>query len=351
MNRVAKRSSGPPAGDRSIEFKVGLLILAGLVVFVGFIFVLGTFSLRSGYTMYVDYGFSGNIQPGAPVKVSGIKVGKVEEVRFLGGKVVDDKTGRRVQVRLEVWLEDRVKQTIRHDAEFFINTSGVLGEQYLEIVPGDDYERPPLGAGVVVAGIDPPRTDLIIARLYVVLDSLSSVLTQERDFIGNLLKSGASAVGELDALLRENREQMGALIQSGSALAGQAAVSLEKLNAGLEPPVVARTVRHADELLVTANQSLSQLTPQARAFVADAMRVTGLFTEERIDKAIRVAEGAIAATGKAGKLIDNVDGMVTDVRKGKGTAGALLVREEVYADLREMIRDLKRNPWKFFWKE
>jgi phospholipid/cholesterol/gamma-HCH transport system substrate-binding protein len=39
------------------------------------------------------------------------------------------------------------------------------------------------------------------------------------------------------------------------------------------------------------------------------------------------------------------------VRKGNGTAGALLVREEIYADLREMIRDLKRNPWKFFWKE
>ena len=23
----------------------------------------------------------------------------------------------------------------------------------------------------------------------------------------------------------------------------------------------------------------------------------------------------------------------------------------ILADLREMIRDLKRNPWKFFWKE
>ncbi|HLU67975.1 MAG TPA: MlaD family protein [Kofleriaceae bacterium] len=337
--------------ERGIEFKVGLLILAGAAVFAGFVFVLGNFSLASGYTLYVDYGFSGNIQPGAPVKVSGIKVGKVEEVEFLGGKVIDEKTGRRVQVRLEVWVEDRVKDTIRRDAEFFINTSGVLGEQYLEIVPGDDYEHPPLGEGAVVAGVDPPRTDLIIARLYVVLDSLSSVLTEERDFIGNLLRNGASAVAELETLLRENREQMGALIQSGSQLAGQAAVSLEKINAGLEPPVVARAVRHADELLVTANRSLGQLTPEARAFISDAMRVTGLITEERIDKAIRVAEGAVAATGKAGKLIDNVDGMVTDLRKGKGTAGALLVREEVYADLREMIRDLKRNPWKFFWKE
>jgi phospholipid/cholesterol/gamma-HCH transport system substrate-binding protein len=336
--------------DRTIEFKVGLLILVGLVVFAGFIFILGNFSFSSGYTLYVDYGFSGNIQPGAPVKVSGIKVGKVEEVEFIGGKRVD-KGGRRVQVRLEVWVEDRVKDAIRRDAEFFINTSGVLGEQYLEIVPGDDYQNPPLGEDVVVAGVDPPRTDLIVARLYVVLDQLSKVLTEDRDFISNLLENGASAVGELEALLRENRAELGALIKSGGDLAGQAAVTLDKVNQGLEPPVVARTVRHADQLLVTANDSLSQLSPQVRAFLSDALRVTGLLTRDRIDRMIRVADGAVSATGKAGKLIDNVDGMVTDLRKGKGTAGALLVREEVYADLREMIRDLKRNPWKFFWKE
>jgi phospholipid/cholesterol/gamma-HCH transport system substrate-binding protein len=156
--------------DRAIEFKVGLLIVAGVAVFAGFLFLLGNFSFGSGYTLYVDYGFSGNIQPGAPVKVSGIKVGKVEEVEFLGGRVVDEATGRRVQVRIEVWVEERVEETIRQDAEFFINTSGVLGEQYLEIVPGDDYQRPALAADSVVRGIDPPRTDLIIARLYVVLD-------------------------------------------------------------------------------------------------------------------------------------------------------------------------------------
>ena len=128
-------------------------------------------------------------------------------------------------------------------------------------------------------------------------------------------------------------------------------MTLGKVNQGLEGPVVARAVRHADELLVTANTTIGQLSPQARALLADAVRVTGLLTEERIDRAIRVADGAVSATGKAGKLLDNVDGMVTDMRKGTGTAGALLVREEVYADLREMIRDLKRNPWKFFWKE
>ena len=87
------------------------------------------------------------------------------------------------------------------------------------------------------------------------------------------------------------------------------------------------------------------------ALLEDGRRVTGIVTEERVDKAIGAVDKAAGAAVKAGGLIDNVDGMVTDLRAGKGTAGALLVREELYADLRELIRDLKRNPWKFFWKE
>jgi len=121
--------------DRALEFKVGLLIVVAIAVLGGFFVVLGNVSFGSGYQLFVDYDFSGNVQSGAPVKVSGIKVGKVEEVEFFGG-AVDERTGRRVQVRLHVWLEDRVRDTVRQDAEFFINTAGVLGEQYLEIVPG-----------------------------------------------------------------------------------------------------------------------------------------------------------------------------------------------------------------------
>src|SRR5262245_41137730 len=130
------------AKERALEFKVGLLIVIAGAVLGAFVFVLGNFSTGGGYNLYVDYDFSGNIQPGAPVKVSGIKVGKVDDVEFWGGKL-DPKAGRRVQVRLVVWVQDRVKDTIRADAEFFVNTAGVLGEQYLEIAPGS-YDKPAL---------------------------------------------------------------------------------------------------------------------------------------------------------------------------------------------------------------
>lgn len=336
--------------ERGLEFRVGLLIIVAAVILAGFVFVLGNFSFSGGFTLYVDYDYSGNLQPGAPVKVAGIKVGKIEEVHFLGGKL-DEKEGRRVYVRVEAWIEDRARQSIRRDAQFFINTAGVLGEQYLEIVPGQDWEHPPIAAGSKLVGRNPPRTDLVLSRLYDVLDSLSEVLTEDKDTIKRLLSNSASAVGSVDQLLKDNREQLGKLITSTSGLAAEATDTLEKVNAGLEPAMIRKTVGDADALLVSSKKAIDTVTPEAVALMTDARRVTGVITEERVERAIAVADKAAGAVQKAGGLIDNVDGMVTDLRQGKGTAGALLAKDDVYVDVRELIRDLKRNPWKLFWKE
>jgi phospholipid/cholesterol/gamma-HCH transport system substrate-binding protein len=337
--------------ESGIEYKVGLLMVGAAFLFAAFVFVLGHFSLSGGYTVYVDYDFSGNVQAGAPVKVSGITVGRVKDVEFKGGKF-DEKEQRRVQVRVELWIEDRARDSIRSDAEFFINTAGVLGEQYVEIVPGKNWDAPPLAAGKVVVGVNPPRTDLIVSRLYDVLDSLSLVLRDDRDLIRDLLKNGASAVNEVNTLLVDNRKDLGALIGNANTLAGEAQQTLAKVNVGLsDPKMIDRTLRDADALLVSARGAIEEITPPAKTLINDATRVTGLLTEERVDRAIAVVDKAAGVAGKAGGLIDNVNGLVVDLRAGKGTAGALLVREELYADLREMLRDLKRNPWKFFWKE
>jgi phospholipid/cholesterol/gamma-HCH transport system substrate-binding protein len=337
--------------ERGLELKVGILILIAAAILAGFVYVLGNFSLSSGFTLYVDYDYSGSLQPGAPVKVAGIKVGKVRKVEFLGG-AMDPKTNRRVEVRVEAWIEDRAHDSIRQDAEFFINTAGVLGEQYLEIVPGKDFDHPPIAAETYHVGMDPPRTDLVVARLYTVLDSLSEVLRDDKDTIKHLLQNSAETAAQLNALLKDNKADIQKLITGAGSLADQASQSLAKVNVGLgDGKVLGQTLRDADGVLVTARGSLESVTPPAVALLNDGARVTGLLTEERVDKAFALADKGATAIGKAGHLVDNVDGMVTDLRAGKGTAGALLVKEDIYADLRELIRDLKRNPWKFFWKE
>jgi phospholipid/cholesterol/gamma-HCH transport system substrate-binding protein len=43
--------------------------------------------------------------------------------------------------------------------------------------------------------------------------------------------------------------------------------------------------------------------------------------------------------------------LIAAVKAGKGTVGALVKDEAVYDDLQELLRDLKHNPWKLFWRE
>jgi ABC-type transporter Mla subunit MlaD len=181
---------------------------------------------------------------------------------------------------------------------------------------------------------------------------VSSVLRDEKTSIKTLIANGASAVSEVNALLVENRKQIGELVVEAGGVAREARVTLGKVNAGLgDGRPVAQLLTSADGALRAAQQAVTQLTPPAAALLTDAARVTGLVTDQRVDRALAVADKAAAAAGQAGGLIDNVSGLVTDLRAGKGTAGALLARDELYSDLRELIRDLKRNPWKLFWKE
>src|SRR5579862_8632371 len=101
--------------ERSIEVKVGALIMVALVILGGFVLVMGGLSFEKTYPVYVDFDNPGGLLSGAAVRIGGVKVGSVKELEFLGGRV-DPKSGRRVLVRAQVAIERRVKDTIHTDA-------------------------------------------------------------------------------------------------------------------------------------------------------------------------------------------------------------------------------------------
>jgi len=336
--------------ENDLELKVGALILGALAILGVFFYALGNFSLGPGYAFYVDYRFSGNIQPGAPVKVSGIKVGRIDEVQFLGGKL-DEKTGRRVQVRLKVWVQERVKETIREDAEFFVNTAGVLGEQYLEIVPGS-YEKPPLAANTVVMGVDPPRTDLIVARLYDFLESVTTLLHDDKDLIRDLLKDSAGAIHQLNLALTENRESIGRLLSSTDKLATEGALVLADVRTGIgDPKIIGRTLVHVDQTIVSSNEAITTLTPRVGKMLDEGVRVTGMLSEQRVGQVFATVGSAKTTMDHASDLLVQGTQLVTGLNQGKGTAGRILTKDDLYSDIKEMVVNLKRNPWKLIWKE
>jgi phospholipid/cholesterol/gamma-HCH transport system substrate-binding protein len=348
------------AKERSLQIKVGALLLAAAALLATFVILLGSFSFSGGVRMYVDFDFSGNLQAGAPVKISGIKVGKVEEVAFLGGKY-DEQLKRRVQVRATVWVEDRAKDAIRpsgkdasgrvRDPEIFINTAGVLGEQYLEIAPGD-YGLPPLAPGSVIRGVDPPRTDLIVARLYEFLDSITALLRDDKDVIRDFLQSGSSMVRSLDAILKENHDEIARLLKNIDKLTGEASGLVASLRNGLgDASEVKRTLTNIESISASIKRDIDPLIAKAKKALDGVDNITSVVGPDERVKLKKALDELVTVGDKVSGVATDARDIVADIKRGKGTAGALLVDQQIYDDLKELVRDLKRNPWKFFWKE
>ena len=107
------------------ETKVGLMFLAAIVLAVVFALLLGSFNpFSNSHTLNLLYNFAGGIEVGSPVRVMGIKVGKVKSIEFDPNEKTD--TGEEVKLRVRISVDKKAWNTLRKDSRFFINLAGVI---------------------------------------------------------------------------------------------------------------------------------------------------------------------------------------------------------------------------------
>ena len=335
---------------RFIGIRITVLILIAGAIIISFLFALGNLSFKETYPITVDFNFSGGIQTGAPVKISGIKVGKVQDVEFIGGTLRDSK-GEYIQIRLHVDIENHAREAIRENAEFFINTANILGEKYLEIATGT-WDYPPMKPQATIRGIDPPRNDLIIARLHQILDSVSELLVHEKDTIETILHNSSTMLESVSVILEEHQDSIGDLIQSSSSLMGEAAVTLNKIHTGLDDPKqISEFVTQLNLLTKNIAVSIETITPELTRVLHEIARISSTVTTGKANALLDTAIDMGKTTTGLKTLLSESLLLLKDIRAGKGTAGKFLVSDELYLDILEFINNLKRDPWKVLWKE
>lgn len=147
-----------------VETKVGMLFLATLVGVGIFAYVLGALTpFSNAHDLEVLFNFAGGIEEGSPVRVMGIKVGKVKSIHF--DPEGRDEAGHEVKLKIRVSVDKRAWSTVRKDSRIFINLAGVIGEKFIEITPGS-LSAAELSPGAVMRGEDPPRIDQLISQSY-----------------------------------------------------------------------------------------------------------------------------------------------------------------------------------------
>ncbi|MFH1798103.1 MAG: MlaD family protein [Candidatus Omnitrophota bacterium] len=166
--------------NERLELKVGLFI--GVGIFLMFLIVFSIkdlYMFKKGYDIQVLFDYVNGIGKNAPVRVSGVHTGEVKDI-----EIYYDKDAGRMRVKLYVWIDEKVK--IEEDAEFSINTLGLLGEQYLEITPGTGKRF--LQFGDVVIGTNPISISNQVETMNEFVMSVSEVIKHIEEGKGTLGK-------------------------------------------------------------------------------------------------------------------------------------------------------------------
>jgi phospholipid/cholesterol/gamma-HCH transport system substrate-binding protein len=174
------------------EAKVGALVTTTVIIAIGFAWLLGfknPFADQSYF--YVTYNFAGGIDLGSHVRLSGIKVGKVEEIDFFSpapNQTVSQKDAGSADqganlaytpVRLKISVKRAALPGIRKNSHFYINLAGLIGERYIEITPGTT-DSPALAPGESIAGVDPPRIDQLISQSFNLAGKIQELIEQNK---------------------------------------------------------------------------------------------------------------------------------------------------------------------------
>ena len=338
--------------QRSIEVKVGILIIVALALLGGFVIVMGGLSFEPTYTVNVDFDNPGGLQAGAPVKIASVKVGKVSEIQFRGGEL-NEKTGEPVAaIRVVAEVEKRYQHAIHDNSRWYVTTQGVLGELFLAVEPGS-HDRPTLQDGAVVQGISPPRLDLLLSESYELLHRAYQGITKNEKKIGETFDGLHATLKGTGTFFNNNQKKLDNIVTNVETITVETNDTVKAARARyVENPQVNRIFNNVERSTATLNKNLDPLMKDGRKTLTDARKLTSaLASDKQLKRYDKITSDVSATTGRARLAAADAQALVAHVKRGKGTVGALMMDEAIYDDLQEMLRDLKHNPWKFFWRE
>lgn len=343
--------------EDGVKIKVGALVLVSLGLLVGFVAVLGTFSVGERVPLWVELGDSGGLLAGAPVRIAGVRAGRVDAVTFLvdASAARTEGAGPPVHVRVEALVDADKFPAVRTDSEFFVTSQGVLGEKYLEIRPGSPG-APTVEPGATLRGRDPARIDLIFARAETILSQIEAALAGGGELgVGDLVANITRLSGRANDYLDRHQARIDRVTEDLAATGADLRAIAASLRVGLgSGEELARTFRDvASVVAVLAREAapLSRLARDALANLRDAA--------EEVSALVGVVGGPMeplmADLPEIARLardaLRDVAAITAAITAGQGVVGQVLMDDEIYADLKELLRDLKRNPWKLVWRE
>ncbi|HEX2501530.1 MAG TPA: MlaD family protein [Methylomirabilota bacterium] len=327
-------TSRPGAGV-ALQLRVGAFVLAGLLVFAGLVYMLGRTAglFERQYRLIASFGQIGGLIQGATVRLAGVAVGHVGEIRLpeAGGS----------KVRVELLIARRVQNRIRADSLARIETLGLLGDKIIDVSLGSP-DAPVLPDGAELRTEEPFDTARLTQQGAELLRNLVGLSTELRTALSRIAASPAGAdLAETARALRSlateieggqgvlhrlvyDRKLGTALSDAGETLR-QVGETVRRIDRALADPRTASLAGEAERTLVEARAAAERVNRILREVEEGKGTLHALIYDE--GRVLKDLEAALARTGT----------LLAGVERGEGALGVLLRDPDTARAIRRVV--------------
>ena len=315
----------------SKEAKVGIFVLLGLLVLTYFTFRVSKWGAigEQGYKLTVDFETAAGLEPKANVKMAGVPVGKVEEILLAGN-----------QARLVLRIHEGVRIPI--DSVASIQTQGLLGEKYVELLPGKDTERMLPSGGSVENTIPPANLDEIIRKVSLISEDLKKFTETLSKTFGT--EEGRKAMSDILHNVQQTTEVLRSVVTANEERMNRILANVDTLSSDLQEISSA----NKENLQVTIanlrafSETLKNETPGlAKKLEEMGERVSGVIGENRENIKVSL-ENLKNASAKLDNTLEAAGRVLDRIDRGEGTLGKLVTDNTAHDSLTQTLDGINK---------
>ena len=276
--------------DRKTEIKVGLTVLAGVIIFIWIFGWAKNFSLQSNdQIIKVKFNNVSGLEIGDPVTVNGLRKGYVKEM-IVGSN----------SVMVELSVEKNI--SLSKDATFAITMLDLMGGKKVEILPGNSTEK---------LNVDIPATGVFYADIPQAMSLLGSM---QDDFV-SVLKDVKISLTSLNSYLTDKK------------LNNDVKESLSNLNSLTKKLDMMLSENRSD--LKTLTKNAVELTEKTNELVSD--------NKENINRLFGDLKSIL---NKTDNLLTDLNTLAKETKDQQNNIGKVLYDENLYKDLKTTIKQI-----------
>jgi len=303
------------------ELRVGLFVIIAIALLIFLILnASGDISFARKIRLKAQFLTAEGLRPGGEVRLAGVRIGKVEDVRLL--TPTDNPKDPKVEavLSLDSKIDGKsVTDLVRTDSTAQLSTPSLLGsDRIINITPGTSLGNP-VQEGQELRTTSEGGMAQLTASGNELVTQLNELSTQVTD-ITRKINEGQGTLGRFvndeafyDNLNATIRETQGIIrqLRTGDGSAGRL----------INDP--------------TLYNNVTAVSAQLQGIAEDLRRGRGTAGKLLTDEALY--NDARATVARLNTSVDEINGIVRDVRAGRGTAGKLLTDEALYNDARAAI--------------